>query len=160
MLYSQRFLSGKYHQNGSALMLALFVIIVVLLLGTSLVRVLSTSSETVAQEVIGTRALMAANSGMQAHLQILFPLSTDADTPHPEGVCTNTLKTYPLKDAGNDIVGLYHCEAKAICTLITEHDGVKYYKLTSTGSCGTDLDWNSDGVVDSSRTIQVEARSL
>ena len=53
-------------QRGSALMLALFIIIVVALLGTTLVRVLSTSSEAIAQEVIGTRALMAANSAMQS----------------------------------------------------------------------------------------------
>ena len=68
-------------QQGSALMLALFVIIVLTLLGGSLVKILSTSSEAIAQEVIGTRALMAANSAMQAELAVLFPLNATSTCP-------------------------------------------------------------------------------
>lgn len=147
-------------QQGSALMLSLFIIIVLTLLGTTLVRVLSTSSEAIAQEVIGTRALMAANSGMQAELYVLFPLATDAAIPHPVGIC-NASNTHDLPPSGSDIPGLYHCSASTTCDLYHTQDLVNYYRLTSTGECGSSaIAADSKGVVRSSRTIQVEARSL
>ncbi len=147
-------------QQGSALMLSLFIIIVLTLLGTTLVKVLSTSSEAIAQEVIGTRALMAANSGMQAELYVLFPLATDAAIPHPVGTC-NASNTHGLPASGSDIPGLYHCSASTTCDLYHTQDLVNYYRLTSTGECGSSaIAADSKGVVRSSRTIQVEARSL
>jgi MSHA biogenesis protein MshP len=141
-------------------MLALFIIIVLTLLGTALVRVLSTSSETIAQEVIGTRALMAANSAMQAELQQLFPPSVVAGVL-VVGAC-NATNNYDLQDLGNDIDGLYHCTANTTCNLyFPAPSGINYYRLTSTGECGSGIiDPNSKAVVKSSRTIQVEARSL
>jgi MSHA biogenesis protein MshP len=152
----------KNHQ-GSALMLALFIIIVLTLLGGALVKILSTSSETIAQEVIGTRALMAANSAMQAELSLLFPLSIDLATPQPTGTC-NATNTYPLQTSGNDIHGLYHCRASTTCKPYHNRELITYYRLTSTGECGSSdipkTTENSAAIVKSSRTIQVEARSL
>lgn len=142
-------------QQGSALMLALFIIIVLTLLGSALVKVLSTSSESIAQEVIGTRALMAANSGMQAHLQKLFPLNGSVACPGDF--------IYDFSETGSDTQGLYHCKANTSCTLYFPDPttGVNYYRLTSTGECGSSaVAANSKAVVRSSRTIQVEARSL
>ncbi len=161
MKYSNKAKSKYNNQQGSALMLALFVIIVVLLLGSALVKVLSTSSESVAQEVIGTRALMAANSAMQAELQQLFPLSTDPLIPLPAGTC-NANNFYSLKDSyGDNIAGLYHCSATTECQLYHVHESVNYYRLTSTGECGSSaIAEESIGIVRSSRTVQVEARSL
>ena len=146
-------------QQGSALILALFVIIVVTMLGGALVRILSTSSETITQEVIGTRAFMAANSAMQAELQQLFPHSIVVGVPLI-GSC-NATNTYGLPDLGNDIDGLYHCSASTTCDLYHSQDSVNYYRLTSTGECGSGvIEAESKMVVKSSRTIQVEARSL
>jgi MSHA biogenesis protein MshP len=138
-------------QQGSALMLALFVIIVVILLGSALVKVLSTSSETLAQEVIGTRALMAANSGMQAHLQKTFPLNLAAACPADDEY-----------ESFSGVAGLYHCNASVSCELYApDVESVNYFRLTSTGKCGSSaLVSNSKNVVVSSRKIQVEARSL
>ncbi|TPH17796.1 MSHA biogenesis protein MshP [Litorilituus lipolyticus] len=142
-------MTQSHSQQGSALMLSLFIIIVLLLLGSALVKVLSTSSETIAQEVIGTRALMAANSGMQAHLQLTFPLNGANACPADD--------TYDL----SGVDGLDHCRAMVNCNLYNTHEMVNYYRLTSTGECGSSaIADQSIGVVRSSRTIQVEARSL
>ena len=145
----------KNSAQGSALILALFIIVVLTFLGVALMRVLSTSSETIAQEVIGTRALMAANSGMQAHLQKLFPLNPPSNSTSS---CPAD-KTYNLPESGTDIPGLYHCKAITKCSVYFEDTvaGIDYYRLTSTGECGTG---NIETAVLSSRTIQVEARSL
>lgn len=148
-------------QQGSALLLALFIIIVLTLLGSALVKILSTSSESIAQEVIGTRALMAANSAMQAELAVLFPLSTVAGVP-AVGTC-NATNNYDLPASGNDIPGLYHCSAKTTCNLYfpDPNTSINYYRLTSTGECGSgNISADSKAAVKSSRTIQVEARSL
>jgi len=143
-------------QQGSALMLALFIIIVLTLLGSALVRILSTSSETIAQEVIGTRALMAANSAMQAELAVLFPLNATS-TCAAEPASRQTAPSF------SDIEGLYHCEAKTSCSLYFTDPitNINYYRLTSTGECGSSaILADSKAVVKSSRTIQVEARNL
>ncbi len=137
-------------QRGSALIMTLFIIIVLILLGGALMRVLSTSSEAIAQEVIGTRAYMAANSAMQADLQKLFPLNplnggTSQCNENIGGIFNYDFST---------IKGLYHCKAKTSCKQYAVHpiDGTLFYRLTSTGKCGSS--------VVSSRTIQVEARDL
>ncbi|WP_057832743.1 pilus assembly PilX family protein [Colwellia sp. TT2012] len=148
------------NQQGSTLILALFIIIVLTLLGSTLMRVLSTSSETVAQEVIGTRAYMAANSAMQAELQKLFPLKP---IPNPPPTCPISALPALARDYDfTAISGMNHCKAKTSCeNYHTGLDGTKYYRLTSTSECGSgDMAADSKVIVKSSRTIQVEARSL
>ncbi|WDE10945.1 MSHA biogenesis protein MshP [Thalassomonas haliotis] len=147
-------------QRGSALMLALFVLTVLLMLGAALMRTLSSSSETIAQEVLGTRALAAANSGMQAHLVQLFPHNLAQDSCPADA-------TYNF----DGISGLDHCSAVVTCSLLfpdtsnTNRKGfdVAYFSLTSTGNCGTaainEMQADSKNIVLSSRTIQVEART-
>ena len=151
------YLQTKLHRsNGSALILSLFIIIVLSLLGVALTRILSTGSETVAQEVIGTRALMAANSAMQAQLQQLFPLNSTATCPKSP-LTLNGLYNFSAID------GLSHCQVKTSCSLYFTHTetGVNYYRLTSTSQCGSgNISVDGSQSVLSSRSIQVEARSL
>ncbi len=134
-MYSQR-------QKGSSLVIAIFLIVVFMLLGTTMVRILSTGEETIAYEVVGTRALSAANSALQADLQKLFP-STGTALDCPPGSNTSTY-TFAL------VEGLDNCNAKVTCTnYATDDEEVEYYRLQSTGTCGI-----------ANRTVQVEARSM
>jgi len=133
--------------------------VVLTLLGGALMKVLSTSSEAIAQEVLGTRAYNAANSAMQAELQKLFPLNLPVGG---NGQC-NANANYDFSATGADVTGLYHCSATTQCELYATHpiDGTSFYRLTSTGECGSsNLESQSTGIVVSSRTIQVEARGL
>ncbi|GHE99194.1 hypothetical protein GCM10011501_30930 [Thalassotalea profundi] len=127
-------------------MIAIFVIIVMTLLGTALVRMLSTEAETVAYEVIGTRAFQAAQSGMQWQLQQIFPL----DSSGIACPSANSIKSFA--NSGNHGRGLKNCQAKLQCDSF-EHNNITYYQLKSTGIC-------SVGGVETSRTIAVDARSL
>ncbi|MBL4658810.1 MAG: hypothetical protein JKY19_00510 [Alcanivoracaceae bacterium] len=143
-------------QKGSAILMTLFILIVLILLGSALMRVLSTSSEAIAQEVIGTRAYMAANSALQAELQKLFPLNAAA-------VQCNANFNYNFSSTGSDIDGLFHCSAITSCSNYATHpiSGDEFYRLTSIGECASSaLQTDSKDIVVSSRTIQVEARSL
>mgnify|MGYP000023509221 CR=1 FL=1 len=130
-------------QNGSALVIAIFIIVVMTLLGSALVRMISSSAETVAYEVIGTRAFQSAQIGLQRKLQVLFPLS-----PTP-GSCEPNI-TYDL----STIKGLENCEARnVVCALDASVSGVNYYTIESTGQCEV------AGII-TTRTLQVQARNL
>ena len=68
--------SNKERQSGSALVIAIFVLVIMTLLGSALIRMQSSSAETVVYEVMGTRAYAAAQTGIQWQLKEVFPLNT------------------------------------------------------------------------------------
>ena len=139
-------LSCKAHkrQQGSALVIAIFIIVVMSLLGAALVRVMSTSAETIVYEVLGTRAFQAAQSGLNMKMQTMFPL-----LPQAQGVCNNVPPNYLF----TTVPGLENCRAEVTCSL--EHDiySVEYYKVISTGIC-------EGGDITTSRSLEVTARKL
>ena len=139
--------------RGSALLVALFVIILMTLLGAAILKMQMTSSETIAQEVLGTRALAAARSGMQIHLYKNLPLAP------ANGDCFNLTFNQPYDFSS--IKGLKNCKARVTCENYANHNGIAYLRLVSTGECGSGTMANdSKNIVLSSRTIQVEARRL
>ena len=130
-----------YNQSGSALIMAIFVIVIMTILGSALMRMISAGSESVAYEVVGTRAFNSAQSGAQWGLQQLFPLNANAE------VCfAATTKDY------SNIEGLNNCTADLLCSSFVD-GSVTYYQVTSTGQC------DINGEV-TSRTVEVQARSL
>jgi len=130
-------------QQGSALVIAIFIIVVMTLLGTTLVRMISSTAETIAYEVIGTRAYQAAQAGAQRKMSELFPLLPSV------GVCSSGV-TFDF----STIEGLENCRALAVqCTNDATVDGVSYYTVTSTGQCDV------AGVL-TSRKIEIKAKSL
>ena len=72
--------------RGSALMIALFVIVVMALLAAAMGRFLVDSGEKNTVEVRSVRALLAAQSGLEVALYRLFPKRTLAQ-PNPPAVC-------------------------------------------------------------------------
>lgn len=142
-------------QRGSALVLAVFIMVVVLMFGTTMMNIFNTSSENITQEVLGTRALAAANAGMQGQLQRLFPLNNAASL-FDCGVD-------PDEDFNSfdDVSGLYTCTATVSCENYATVNDVDYYRLVSTGTCGSGtMESSSDSIVLSSRTVVVEAKEL
>ena len=140
-------------QKGSALVLAIFIIVVMTVLGASLTRMMSSSAETIAYEVLGTRAYTAAQSGIQWQLQQLFPLG--GNTQSCGSISTN------IPDISS-VNGLKSCEINALtCDEFTYTDGadtVTYYTIESTGQCY--ISDGTDKTILTSRTIKVEARDL
>ncbi len=139
-------LNIQNNQNGSALVLAIFIIVVMTLLGSALVRMVSSNAETIAYEVIGTRAYQAAQAGAQRKMSELFPLAPVS------GVCADNVNPYDF----SAIEGLENCKAEEVtCTQdpATAVNGVSYYTVTSRGEC------NVAGVT-TSRRIEIKARTL
>jgi MSHA biogenesis protein MshP len=152
-LYEQ--LSGKLpkrqypkQQAGSALVIAIFVIIVLSVLGASLVKMLDSSQESVAYEVLGTRAYTAALSGLQWQLAEVFPLNEVATE------CKSDVEIDDSTPAFDTVQGLAQCRVSVSCDAFTPNSGdIRYYTITATGTC----DINGEKT---SRKLAVDARSL
>ena len=115
-------------QRGSMLVIAIMLIVVIGLLAVALTRLLGSSSESVSYELLGARALAAANSGMERQLYLLLRPLTGSSA----GGC---LVTDPL--SWNE-AGLYHCSATLSCeqqTLPTSSGNKLLYRLRSEGRC-------------------------
>jgi len=147
-------------QSGSALVLAIFILVVMLLLGATLTKTLNKGADAIAYEVLGTRAFQAANIGVQARLAQVFPLNNN--TLHCDGTDITTTangydsadNTIPVALANlNGVQGLNNCNVTAISCSDFKEDGVVYFNVEATGQCSI------DGSV-TSRTVEVEARSL
>ena len=114
----------------------------------ALSKLLSSSSESISYEVLGTRAFFAAQSGMEQGLTQLFPLSGTSSYCAPTGVAGSAAAETISFTAD----GLQECSYTLSCssgrasTAVTE---TIYYQLTSTGSCGS-------GQLQTSRTIEME----
>ncbi|MCH8537492.1 MAG: type II secretory pathway component [Alkalimonas sp.] len=139
-------------QQGSALVVAIFVIVVVLGLLLALTRILTSSSESVVYEVLGTRALFAAQSGLELASTQLFPLE------QPVATCSAVSTEFNFSGSG-----LRNCRARVACAASTpiEVDGAEriVFQLTSTGECRSGSDWSlpcQSNEQCSSRTLQVE----
>jgi MSHA biogenesis protein MshP len=140
-------------QQGSAIVLALFIIVVMSLLGAAMVRMLSANAENIVYEVVGTRAYFAAQAGMQEGLHNIYPLQAPAED------CT-ALSPIPftLVNRNYSNEGLLNCSATVIvtnCKSIETAVGVfeYFYLIESTGQC-------TAGDITTTRTIEVQSRSL
>ncbi|MBV2130463.1 pilus assembly PilX N-terminal domain-containing protein [Arsukibacterium indicum] len=129
----------KRYQQGSALVVAVFIIVVMLAIVLALSRILLSSSDSVVYEVQGSRALFAAQSGMELALTELFPRS---------GASNCSSWTFNFSTAG-----LTGCQAQVQCTAqaIASEQLNQLYLLQSTASC------NANEFI-TSRSIELEVR--
>jgi len=110
--------SSYQQQQGSMLVIAIFIIVVISLLAASLSRILSSTADSVANEVYSAKAYFAADGAMEygIYQALQDPPLCPVSTPF---VITSE-------------VGLENCTAKVTCQLIP--NTTQYY-LESTGTC-------------------------
>jgi MSHA biogenesis protein MshP len=143
-------LSIKSHQQGSALVIGIFVLIVMFLLAASLLRIVDDSDASISMEVWGARALNSANSGADASLGQLFPLNGATAS------CINVSSTWiPPANA----VGFHGCSVTITCNSATV-SSLTQYRISSkavceTGACGAN---SSTDCLRVQRQVEVEAR--
>ncbi|WP_256261103.1 MSHA biogenesis protein MshP [Shewanella sp. NIFS-20-20] len=139
-------------QQGSVLVIAIFVITVMFLLASALVRVLNDGEESLVLEVWGTRALFAANSGAEAGLARLFPINGGVT----DCAAVGTVWTPPA------LVGFSDCQVTLTCNAASLA-GMTQYTIASNAICQSGL--CDGGVVGGSsqcirvnRQVEVQAR--
>ncbi|MGB3725799.1 MAG: type II secretory pathway component [Glaciecola sp.] len=131
-------------QSGNMTVIALFVIVVVGLLSASLIKIVSSASNTTVSQVYGLRAQQAAQAGIHNLLQASFPAGAAAQA------CNQSVNS---PASFSNVNGLQACSYLAQCsTNAIQFAGVDYlhYKLSSTGTCTV-----GEAVI--SRTLSVDA---
>ncbi|MCQ8847918.1 type II secretory pathway component [Alteromonas stellipolaris] len=123
------FIASLKHQRGSMLVMALFIMIVLALLGLTLASSLSSTGNKVAADNLGFRAQLATQAGME-HIKA---------TANPAGAtplsCNGTINS---PASFGQVRGLEGCAYQASCqTSTTTIAGVNYYfyRFASTAQC-------------------------
>ncbi len=152
-----RFCRSLDKQAGSSLMLAVFILVVMSLLASALMKMLSSSHESVVVEVYGTRALMAANAGVELMVSSIFPINVTAlsEADLVQNTCSD-LTNNPITGSLPSTAGMSHCSYSVSCSdMVEQVDGsdVRFYRFNSVGSCDID-GWTSV------RQVQVEAKTI
>lgn len=129
---------SSQQQRGFSLPVAIFILVIMSLLGAGIVSILQSSQDSLATEVLSTRAFYAAESGAQVTLGQLFDLA---------GGAANCAASYPALDFTS--TGLVSCSASTTCSSSTIGTRT-FYTITSTGNCA------SSGYT-ATRTIQIMA---
>ena len=125
-------------QRGSALIIGVFVITVMFLLASALINIVQDGDTGLTQEVWGTRAFSAANSGADAALATLFPLNGS------DGICPVTSTWNPP-----NVTGFHACTVTLTCKAYTVGTTTQY-RINSKAVC-------ESGETRVSRQVEVEA---
>ena len=130
-------------QSGSMLVISIVIIVVMSILGLALTNILSASADSITHEVLGLRALNSAQSGLEAKVASVFPLSgTNPDTSVCDADDTVDLSA---------ISGLQSCGYTASCEIGYNQDNILYIRFSSIGTCQTDE-------IVTSRQVSVDAK--
>ena len=115
-------------QSGLGMPVVIFILVVMTLLATAMVRLSTTSAMSIAAEVSSTRAFYAAESGAQWAMHQLFPPAGGA------GGCFASPATLTFT-----ATGLNGCSATLSCSNTGTFNGRAHFVVTSSGRCGDEV---------------------
>ena len=129
------------HQRGIGLPAAIFVITLMITIAVAVNLLVRQNAESFEEELRLTRAFYAAESGAGFAMNALFP-PDEFPSYGSTAICPENAGSPRLYEF--DAEGLENCSAEVSCVTDATVDGVEYYTILSTGSCG-----------EVSRTVQV-----
>ncbi|MGR5119892.1 MSHA biogenesis protein MshP [Vibrio astriarenae] len=114
-------------QQGSVLIVAIFVIVVMGMMAAMLNRTQWSNQDSHVREVNGTHAWLAATSSTEEVLTRIYPLnSSGADTSICDGQNIGSLS-------------FDRCTVESVCAGMGELGERSYFKVESTATCGTGI---------------------
>ncbi|CAH6873782.1 MSHA biogenesis protein MshP [Vibrio chagasii] len=126
---------SKSSQQGSVLVVAVFVIVVMGFLATSLVQVQWSNHDTLTRKQLGTQAWLLAHSANEWALTQVYPLTVSpAVSTSVSTVCSN-LNSNPVSSGMSTICTVDQLTCRQIGVL----DGVGFFKIESTAICGSGI---------------------
>lgn len=128
-------------QRGIGLPAAIFVITLMITIAVAVNLLVRQNAETFEEELRLTRAFYAAESGAGFAMNALFP-PDEFPSYSSTAICPENAGSPRLYEF--EAEGLQGCSAAVSCVTDATVDGVEYYTILSTGSCG-----------EVSRTVQV-----
>ncbi|RUO59821.1 hypothetical protein [Pseudidiomarina marina] len=152
-MFRNRLQTSVYRQRGAALAVAVFIIVVMSLIGMAMVRILGDATSATVSEVLGARAQAAARSGAETLLVDLFPLnSSNAD----ETICPERTSSEPTSvviQSSFSVDGLANCSTTVYCDqaeLSAPYSGI-HFRILAQGSCGAgDLTYSKEIMLEAS----------
>ncbi|ERM59655.1 hypothetical protein [Vibrio cyclitrophicus] len=125
----------KSFQQGSVLVVAVFVIVVMGFLATSLVQVQWSNHDTLTRKQLGTQAWLLAHSANEWALTQIYPLTVSpAVSTSVSTVCSN-LNSNQVSSGMSTI-----CTVDQLtCSQIGVLDSVGFFKIESTAICGSGI---------------------
>ena len=162
MFPNQQIRKSLKKQQGSMLVIALFVIIVLAFLAYAMIVITENSNRATVYEVFGARALHAANSGVDRAInEVLGPnVVLDPTVLNP---CNNITKDDPGElenyrfgtgigsTTGSSFTG---CKISITCiNFLVADTQFRHFRITSKANC-------SAGEFDTHRSVSVEARII
>ncbi|MEZ8613239.1 MSHA biogenesis protein MshP [Vibrio sp. 10N.222.51.C8] len=125
----------KSSQQGSVLVVAIFVIVVMGFLATSLVQVQWSNHDTLTRKQLGTQAWLLAHSANEWALTQVYPLTVSpAVSTSVSTVCGN-LNSNQVSSGMSTICAV----EELTCTPIGILDDVGFFKIESTAVCGSGI---------------------
>ena len=115
---------------GGVLIIAIFIIVVLALLGTSMLSLQRTSAQQSIDDVYATRASFAAHSANEVAMLILF---ANKENSNASAVCLGKAEKIPVI-LPKSTPGFANCQAFYTC-LMTESNIGKVYNVVSAGIC-------------------------
>lgn len=131
----------RKNQSGSVLIIAVFVIVVMGMLGLTLTRLEWSNQDTLARESLGTQAWFAANSGSEWGLTYLFPLNASAAISDIQPRCQafNVANSPVAVSAASRIIEQTsdRCSSlEIVCSEVGSGVDLTFFKITSKAVCG------------------------
>lgn len=139
-------------QRGAALAIAIFVIVVLALIGLTAVKLIRDSSDSTITEVYGTRTEAAARSAAEVFLTQLFPLNSSDATSSLCPPRASQLPSTVVLQQNLDAIGLDRCQVTVQCdrlTLSAPYSG-DHFRILSRAQCEA-------GALSFSRELLLEA---
>lgn len=131
-------------QQGIGLPAAIFVITVMAALAVAINALIADNARSIQEEIQLTRALYAAESAAGFAMNARFP---PGEFPQYSGEATCPDNEGAPREYEFTVDGLNGCSARVSCAVGPTLNGVEYYTITSTGTCG-----------EVSRTVQLGSR--
>ncbi|MGV2840827.1 MSHA biogenesis protein MshP [Vibrio cyclitrophicus] len=123
----------KSSQQGSVLVVAVFVIVVMGFLATSLVQVQWSNHDTLTRKQLGTQAWLLAHSANEWALTQVYPLTVSPAVSTSVSAACGNLNSNQVSSGMSTICTVDELTCSQIGTL----DGVGFFKIESTVICGS-----------------------
>lgn len=124
-------------QQGSMIILAIFIVVVMSLLATNLIRIKWSNQDTLTREALGTQAWFLAHSASEWALTKLYPIGGDGSLSE---LAANCALVNSNSQAGEDLKKDLPCNTPTIsCTAPNTDlpDDLKYYRVTTSAICSS-----------------------
>ncbi|MEZ9871086.1 MSHA biogenesis protein MshP [Vibrio sp. 10N.261.51.C6] len=126
---------SKSSQQGSVLVVAVFVIVVMGFLATSLVQVQWSNHDTLTRKQLGTQAWLLAHSANEWALTQVYPLTVSPAVSTSVSAACGNLNSNQVSSGMSTI-----CTVDELtCSQIGVLDGVGFFKIESTAICGSGI---------------------